>query len=211
MILHLSNAGLMRVVMLDAPLKRIAAARLDSVAVALQRLGIGATAISIVGFALGIIAAAMIAGGAYLEAVIFLILNRLFDILDGVMARRKGSTRTGAFLDVSFDLFVYAAIPFAFALARQPDALAAAFLLMGLMFVATTSLAARVAANGKPGAAQSTPGFVFFEHTEIFLAFIILCIMERWMFSIFAYLFGFLCLVSGIIRIVTTLAALRKT
>lgn len=192
--------------MLDTPLKRMAGAKLDPVAALLGRFGIGATAITIVGFAMGVVAAAMIANGDYLEAVIFLILNRLFDMLDGVMARRKGPTRIGAFLDASFDLFVYAAVPFAFALARQPDALAAAFLLMGLMFVATTSLAARVAV----GADQSPPGIAFFEHTEIFLAFIILCIVERWMFSIFAYLFGFLCFVSGAVRIVTTVASLRS-
>jgi len=196
--------------MLDAPLKKMASAKLAPVAALLGRAGIGATAITIVGFAMGLTAAVMIAGGEYLQAVLFLILNRLFDILDGVMARRKGPTRIGAFLDASFDLFVYAAIPFAFALARQPDALAAIFLLMGLMFVATTSLAARVAAGPGLRADQSPPGFAFFEHTEIFLAFVILCIAERWTFSIFAYLFGFLCIVSGILRVFSTIIALRK-
>jgi phosphatidylglycerophosphate synthase len=191
--------------MLDAPLKRIAAAKLDGVASALHRVGVGPTALTIVGFATGLTAAAMIANEDYLLAVLFLVLNRLFDIFDGLVARRRGVTRVGAFLDVSFDLFVYAAIPFAFALAHQPDALAAIFLLMGLTLVAGTSLAARVAGGDKGPA----PGFAFFEHTEIFLAFIILCIVERWTFSIFAYLFGLLCVASGVVRVVTTVAALR--
>jgi phosphatidylglycerophosphate synthase len=192
--------------MLDAPLKRIAAAKLDGVASALHRAGIGATTLTILGFAAGLTAAAMIADEDYLFAVLFLILNRLFDILDGLIARREGVTRVGAFLDVSFDLIVYMAIPFAFALAHQPDALAAIFLLMGLTLVAATSLAARVAAGGS----EPAPGLAFFEHTEIFLAFIILCIVERWTFSIFAYLFGLLCMASGVIRIITTVTALRS-
>lgn len=210
MALRWTDAGLMRFPMLDAPLKKIAAQKLAPVAAALQRARVGATAISIGGFLFGVMAAAMIAGENYLAAVLFLILNRLFDILDGIVARRAGPTRTGAFLDVSFDLFVYAAIPFAFALAHQPDALAATFLLMGLMLVAATSLAARVVAGTRFDSAVPAPGFAFFEHTEIFLAFIVLCVAERWTFSIFGYLFGFLCIGSGVVRVVTTVIALRS-
>jgi phosphatidylglycerophosphate synthase len=45
------------------------------------------------------------------------VLNRLFDGLDGALARRRGLTDAGGFLDISLDFLFYALVPFGFMLA----------------------------------------------------------------------------------------------
>src|SRR4051794_3375551 len=119
----------MRLSMIDARIRQMVAMPLDPVADGLARLGGGANALTAVGFAMGLVAAALIADESFLMAIVFLALNRLADVLDGMVARRVGTTPIGGFLDASLDLVVYAAIPFGFALAHQQDALAASFLL----------------------------------------------------------------------------------
>ena len=196
--------------MLDAPIRRILASPLERLAAGAIRIGISANAVTIFGFLMGLAAAAFIADEDYALGLGCLALNRLGDILDGVMARLKGATPLGAFLDASLDLFVYAAIPFSFALSRQQDALAATFLLMGLMVTAVPSLAAKAFS---PPLARGTHKAIFSrafcEHSETFLAFVLMCLAPRWMFSILAYLYGILCFISGGLRIVSAIGDLR--
>jgi phosphatidylglycerophosphate synthase len=192
--------------MLDAPIRRIAASPLERLADALANIGVNANALTISGFAMGLAAAALIADSLFLQALIFLALNRLIDVLDGMVARRTRTTELGAFLDSTLDLFFYAAIPFAFALVREQDALAAAFLLMGLMVAAIPGLAARAFA---PGAAETRGApvhpFALVGHSETFLAFALMCVAPRWMFSPLAYFYGVLCIFSGVTRVVSVI------
>src|SRR5882672_4943814 len=129
--------------MLDAPIRRLAASPLERLADGLAHIGVNATGLTIAGFTMGLAAAALIADSLFLQALIFLGVNRFIDVLDGMVARRTRVTELGAFLDSTLDLFVYAAIPFAFALVHQQDALAAAFLLMSLMIASIPGLASR--------------------------------------------------------------------
>ena len=55
-------------------------------------------------------------------ALLLFILNRLFDGLDGAVARATRRTDRGGFLDIVFDFAVYGAVPLAFAL-REPAGL----------------------------------------------------------------------------------------
>src|SRR5512138_2963409 len=128
-------------VMLDAPVRKIFASPLDPIAVAMVRVGIRASTITLVGFMMGLGAVAFIVTEQYVSALFFLTLNRVCDILDGMLARVKGPTAIGGFLDVTLDLLIFAMIPFAFALARQQDALAATFLLLGFVVAAVPVLA----------------------------------------------------------------------
>jgi phosphatidylglycerophosphate synthase len=193
--------------MLDAPIRRIVASPLDAVADSLARLGVGANALTVVGFAMGLIAAGLIADEAFVPAVLFLALNRIADVLDGMLARRTRATPLGAFLDASRDLFVYAAIPFAFALAHQQDALAAMFLLMGLMIAAIPGMTVR--AFMREGAKQRV--LTLCGHSETFIAFALMCVAPRWMFSLLAYFYGALCFFSAGVTIVSAIAQYRTT
>ena len=82
--------------MLDAPVRKIFASPLDSVAVAMTRAGIRASTITLVGFMMGLGAVAFIITEQYAGALFFLALNRVCDILDGMIARVKGPTAIGA-------------------------------------------------------------------------------------------------------------------
>ena len=93
----------------------------------LDAAGIKATQVTLIGAVIGLAAAILIAADALLLGGLLFLMNRLFDGLDGALARQQGPTEQGAFLDITLDFLIYSAIPFAFAV-RDPDvALAAAF------------------------------------------------------------------------------------
>src|SRR5258705_4524283 len=196
--------------MLDAPIRRMAASPLERLADAMANIGVSANVLTVGGFTMGLAAAALIADSLFLQALIFLALNRFIDVLDGMVARRTRATALGAFLDSTLDLFIYAAIPFAFALVHQQDALAAAFLLMGLMVATIPGLASRAFA---PRAAEMIAApvypFALVGHSETFLALAIMCVAPRWMFSPLAYFYGVLCIISGVTRVASAIGHLR--
>ena len=191
--------------MLDAPVRKIFASPLDPLAVAMTRAGIRATTITLVGFLMGLGAVTFIITEQYAGALIFLALNRVCDILDGMLARVKGPTAVGGFLDATLDLLIFAMIPFAFALARQQDALAATFLLVGFVVAAVPVLAVRIYAPQR----SSDDDFVLCGHTENFVLIILLCVAERWTFTPLAYFYGSLCFLSCGISIVSAMIKLR--
>jgi uncharacterized membrane protein HdeD (DUF308 family) len=46
-------------------------------------------------------------------------------------------------------------------------------------------------------------------HSETFIAFAVLCLSPRWTFSPLAYFFGMLCIMSGAMRVISTVINLR--
>jgi len=191
--------------MLDAPVRRLIASPLDPVAAALVRVGVRATTITLVGFLVGLAGIAFIITEQYATALLFLAINRVCDILDGMLARVKGPTAIGGFLDATLDILIYAMIPFAFAMARQQDALAATFLLVGFIVAAVPVLATRVFSPQR----SWDDDFVLCGHTENFFLVVLLCVAERWTFTPLAYLYGALCFLSCGISIVSAMAKLR--
>jgi phosphatidylglycerophosphate synthase len=169
----------------------------------MARIGINPNAITILGFLMGMAAAFLIADQQYVRGVLLLALNRFADILDGILARTRGQTALGGFLDAALDLLVYAVIPLAFALARQQDALAAMFLLVGMMVAAIPVLAFRAVAQ-KPDELLVICG-----HSETFIALTLMCLAERWAFTPLAYFYGSLCFFSSAVSIVSAIVKLR--
>jgi phosphatidylglycerophosphate synthase len=192
-------------VMLDAPVRKIFASPLDPVAVAMTRVGIRASTITLVGFMMGLGAVAFIVTEQYAGALFFLALNRVCDILDGMIARVRGPTAIGGFLDATLDLLVFAMIPFAFALARQQDALAATFLLLGFVVAAIPVLSVRIFSTQR----SWNEDFVLCGHTENFVIVVLICVAERWTFTPLAYLYGSLCFLSCGISIASAMSKLR--
>jgi phosphatidylglycerophosphate synthase len=191
--------------MLDAPVRKIFASPLDPLAVAMTRAGIRASTITLVGFLMGLGAVAFIVTEQYAGALFFLTLNRVCDILDGMLARVKGPTAIGGFLDATLDLLIFAMIPFAFALARQQDALAATFLLLGFVVAAVPVMTVRIFSPPR----SWDEDFVLCGHTENFVLVVLLCVAERWTFTPLAYLYGSLCFLSCGISIVSAMVKLR--
>lgn len=69
----------------------------------LDKPGITPDGLTLVGFAIGVLALPFLALGWYLAALVVILLNRLLDGLDGALARRRGLTDAGGFLDISLD------------------------------------------------------------------------------------------------------------
>ena len=99
----------------------------------LYKAGVSANLVSIVGFAVGLLAINFLAMGMYLSALLCILINRAFDALDGAVARNREYSDFGVFLDATLDYTFYAGIIFGFALAYPAqNAVAASFLLFGL-------------------------------------------------------------------------------
>jgi len=192
----------MRLAMLDAAVRRLLASPVDRLAGSMARVGINPNTITVAGFLMGLGAAGFIADQQYAKGVFFLALNRFADILDGILARTKGQTALGGFLDAALDLLIYAVIPLGFALARQQDALSAMFLLVGMMVAAIPPLAFRAFAQ------KSDELLVVCGHSETFIALTLMCLAERWAFTPLAYFYGSLCFLSFAVSIVSAIVKL---
>lgn len=83
--------------MLDSHLHPRLKPLLNAVAGALDRPGISPDGLTLVGFAIGVLALPFLALGWYGAALAAILLNRLLDGLDGALARRRGLTDAGGF------------------------------------------------------------------------------------------------------------------
>ncbi|MGL6108998.1 MAG: CDP-alcohol phosphatidyltransferase family protein [Rubrivivax sp.] len=169
---------------------------------------VGADAITLFGFALGLGAATAIALGAPLAGLALLLASRLMDGLDGAVARLTRTTDRGAFLDITLDFLFYASIPLAFAWADpQANALPAALLLAAFMGTASSFLAFSVLAERRGLKSQDYPqkGIYYLggltEATETLLCFCLMCLWPAH-FAWWAHGFAGLCVLTIATRIV---------
>jgi phosphatidylglycerophosphate synthase len=189
---------------------------LDGGARALVRAGVGADAITLTGFGIGLAAAAAIAFGATGWGLALLLTSRLADGLDGAVARLTHPTDRGAFLDVTLDFLFYASVPLAFAVADPAaNALAAAVLLAAFIGTGSSFLAFAVMAERRDLASASYPdkGLYYLggltEASETMICFALMCVWpER--FAWWAYGFAVLCGVTTVARIVGGARALAR-
>ena len=194
--------------MLDRAALTLLAPLLERAARVLVRGGVGADALTVTGFAIGMAAAVAIGWGAYGAGLALLLASRLADGLDGALARLTHSTDRGAFLDITLDFLFYASIPLAFAVAEPAaNALPAAVLLAAFIGTGTSFLAFAVLAErrGLASVAYPNKGFYYLggltEASETLLCFALMCLWpER--FAWWAYGFAALCALTIVTRIV---------
>jgi phosphatidylglycerophosphate synthase len=193
--------------MLDKAIQQALKPLMTRAARSLVRLGLGADAISLAGFAIGMAAAAAIATQHYLSGLALLLLSRLMDGLDGAVARATTPTDRGGFLDITLDFLFYAAIPLAFALADpSANALPAAVLLAAFIGTGSSFLAFAAVAEKRKLQSLAFPDKSFYflggltEATETILAFTAMCLWPQWFASI-AYGFAALCAITTALRV----------
>ncbi|RTL64044.1 MAG: CDP-alcohol phosphatidyltransferase family protein [Hyphomicrobiales bacterium] len=200
--------------MFDAKVRPFINAPLTAAARTLAARGVTAEQVNFGGFVLGLGAGLAIAFGAYALGLVLIAANRIADGLDGAVARLKGPTDRGGFLDIVLDFVFYAIVPLAFA-ANDPKAnalaaalLIAAFLANGAAFLAFAIIAAK---RGLATVAQGEKSFFFLtglaEGTETIIVFCLFCIWPA-AFPVLATLFALVCLVSSAARVVTAYRAL---
>jgi phosphatidylglycerophosphate synthase len=181
---------------------------LDAVARRLVALGVGADAITVAGFVVGLAGAGAVALGQPLWGLLLILVSRAADGLDGAVARLTQPTDRGAYLDITLDFLFYASVPLAFALAQPgANALPAAVLLAAFMGTGASFLAFAVLAErrGLRNAAYPSKGFYFLsgltEGTETLMCYALMCLLPQH-FALLAYGFAALCAVTIATRLV---------
>ncbi|WP_374647008.1 CDP-alcohol phosphatidyltransferase family protein [Tabrizicola sp.] len=202
--------------MLDGLMRGVIEAPLNRGGRWLAARGASADQVTLIGLGLGLFAAALVAlGGAGLWVALPLMASRLADGLDGAVARARGKSDFGGYLDITCDFAFYAAIPLAFAL-RDPGAngAAAAFLLAtfyvnGATFLGFAILAAR---QGMETVSRGEKSLYFtaglLEGTETILFFLLIVLFPA-LFVPAACTFGALCLVTAAARVLLAARTFR--
>ena len=171
------------------------------------KAGLSANNVSVAGFFIGLAAAFLIANQTYVLGAILILLSRIFDGIDGTVARLTQTTDQGGFLDISLDFLFYAAIPLAFAFANPAvNALPAATLLAAFIGTGSTFLAFAAFAEKRGMHSSNLPDKSFYflggltEATETIAVFIAMCVWPVY-FAELAYGFAALCCITIATRI----------
>ncbi|PLL13415.1 CDP-alcohol phosphatidyltransferase family protein [Tabrizicola sp. TH137] len=202
--------------MLDGWMRGVIDPGLNRLGKGLADRGVTADAVTLAGLALGLLAAGVLAsGGPGWAAVLPLMASRVADGLDGAVARARGKTDFGGYLDIVCDFVFYAAIPMAFVM-RDPMAngVAGAFLLASFYINGSTFLGYAVLAEKRGMETRSrgekslyfTAGLL--EGTETIAFFLILCLFPA-AFAPLAWGFAALCLVTALSRVLLARRSFR--
>jgi len=195
--------------LLKPPLRRLATP--------LATRGWSADQVTIAGFLLGVCCIIALTLGQSFVALVFLLLNRIADGVDGELARIQSPTDAGGFLDISLDFIFYALFPLGFAIADPANnalpaaALIASFVGTGASFLAFSSMADK---HGIAHPEFDYKGLYYLdglaEGTETVMFFILMCLMPN-NFALLAWVFAALCLVTAVNRVMFGYLTLRST
>jgi len=200
--------------MLDGWIRPLIDPPLDRAAIRIRAWGVSADTMTAIGLTIGVAAVPAIATEHYVIGLLLVLVNRLFDGLDGAVARATAPTDRGAYLDIVFDFLFYSEVPFAFALARPANTRAGAFLILsfvgtGASFLAFAAIAAK---RSLTTTARGSKSIYYLggltEGTETILAFIVFCLVPAG-FPAEAYVFGALCWITTVSRIAFAVRALQ--
>jgi phosphatidylglycerophosphate synthase len=201
--------------MLDSVVTAAIKPTVNQVARWLKAAGLSANQLTVAGFAVGAGAALSIALGYPLLGLALILLSRMFDALDGAVARLSAATDRGGFLDITLDFVFYASIPLAFAVAEPAkNALPAAVLLAAFMGTSSSFLAyaAIAAKRGDIDKAKEQKSLVFLggltEATETLICFCLMCLLPLY-FAWLAYGFAAMCVFTAGTRILLGWRAFR--
>ncbi len=193
--------------MLDARIRPLIDPPLNAIGRGLAARGVSADFVTLAGLGFGLFAAGAIILGLQVLAVLFILLSRLADGLDGAIARAGRKTDFGGYLDITCDFLFYGAIPMAFVWADpSANAMAGAWLLVSFYFNGATFLGYAILAEKRGFETQKhgakslyfTGGLL--EGTETIAFFIAICLLPNW-FGPMAWAFGAVCFVTAISRI----------
>ncbi|OEE85916.1 hypothetical protein A1OQ_17590 [Enterovibrio norvegicus FF-162] len=160
---------------------------------------ISANQTTVTGFAIGAMALPALAFENYALALLFILINRVMDGLDGAIARIQGVTDAGGFLDISLDFLFYSLVPFGFVLANpDQNAIAGAFLIFSFIGTGSSFLAFAIMANkqGIDDPVYKNKSLYYMtgltEGSETILCFILMCVFPAHFMEI-ACVFGAMC------------------
>ena len=180
---------------------------LEPAAGGLVKRNISADQVTVSGFLIGLLAVPALAFEFYTVALLFILLNRLADGLDGAVARQTQQTDAGGYLDIVLDFTFYSAVVLGFLLAEPTQNAVAAGVLMvtfmgtGSTFLAFAGIAAKRGIENLDYPNKSlhymgglTEGF------ETILAFVLFCLWPQH-FVMLAYVFATACWLTALTRL----------
>ncbi|MGB5345447.1 MAG: CDP-alcohol phosphatidyltransferase family protein [Woeseia sp.] len=189
--------------MFDSRIRPLINRPLDAAGLFIARRGVSANAVTVIGLGAGLLAALAIALGFFAAGFVLIVINRIFDGLDGAVARASRPTDSGGYLDIVVDYVFYGSIPLAFAVvdpvhnAMPAAALLAAFCLTCSSFLAFAAIAAKrgieTDTHGRKSFFYST-GIV--EGTETIAFFLVMAAIPA-AFPLLAWLFALLCVLTA--------------
>jgi phosphatidylglycerophosphate synthase len=194
--------------MLDPYVRPLIDPPLNFIGKQLVQRGMTANAITLLGFLMGIVAMVMIGMNHYEYALIFLLLNRFLDGIDGAVARHSDLSDFGGFLDIVCDFIIYSGIVFAFAAANPLNAFWASFLIFSFIGPITSFLtyATIAAKKQKQCSRRGKKSFYHLggicEGTETAIVLILMCVIPD--------MFPELCLIYGVMCWMTTLGRIYQ-
>lgn len=200
--------------MFDARLRPIIDPPLNRAGRALAARGIDANLLTLAGLGIGLAAAVAIGFGAFGWGLILIVLNRVFDGLDGAVARAAGPTDLGGYLDIVADFAFYVAVPVGFGFAAAENlpyalVLVATFVLTGVSFLAFAAIAAK---RGDETQEHGSKSFFYStgiaEGGETILAFVAMCVLPG-AFPVIATGLATLCILTVFQRTLLAVKRLR--
>lgn len=206
--------------MLDAKITPLIKPLLQPMVAWLNNQGISPNQITLMGFIIGMMAVPFIIVQWWWVALVCIAANRVFDGLDGQLARyQNSSSSAGGFLDICLDFLFYAAIPMAFGIS-DPAQWGIPALVLLFTFVGTGSsfLAFAIAAEkyhiNRPQFANKSFYYMqgLTEGTETVAVLIAFCIWPSY-FALLAYVFAAACAITVATRVFfgfTTLRTLER-
>ena len=174
----------------------------------LHQRNISADQITFYGFVIGMLAIPLLAFNLWYWALAAIVVNRIFDGIDGQLARYANqSSSAGGFLDITLDFLFYASIPLGFIFANPDEnAIAGSILLATFIGTGSSFLAFAIAAEkfkiDKPQFKYKSFYYLngLTEGTETIGLFVAFCIWPEH-FSILAIIFSIACAITIFTRI----------
>ena len=203
--------------MLDAKITPFIKPLLKPLITTLDAKGISPNQVTVAGFIIGILAVPFIILNWWEMALSCIILNRVFDGLDGELARfQQSSSSAGGFLDICLDFLFYGSIPLAFGIADPINwGIPAMVLLATFIGTGSSFLAFAIAAEkfhiDRPQFANKSFYYMqgLTEGTETIVVFLAFCIWPQH-FAELAYIFAAACAVTVVTRIAGGFSTLNK-
>ena len=202
--------------MIDAKLNNYLRPYLSHLAKKTIKLRVSANTVTIIGFIFGLCCFYSIVNLYFLSAFLFLFLNRFCDGLDGAIARLVGPSDIGAFYDITLDFIFYSLFPIAFIFLDIKNAYAICFLLLSFVSTQTTFLASAwiIEKNKILIATKQKKSFFYTggitEGFETIIFFILMLIFHKSV-EFTAYIFGSLCWITSIVRLIYIRKLLMKS
>ena len=200
--------------MFDRRARILCSPALDLLAGRLGRLGVRANLVTGSGWLVGVGACVAVGFRLWALALTGWLLNRLLDGLDGAIARRRGATDFGAYLDVVADFSIYSGFIVALAIAR-PEARVASAVLLGAYYLSGVALLGGAALLDRHNVVRSDERGVRFmgglaEGLETIFAYVLILLAPTLIVAV-EWIFAAMVLVTAIQRLTYVHHALGDT